>query len=844
MRHNLVTADILRLCSIERQPRVFTLPTSERPSRILSQQRRALNIVHSLLDNGILGSNGLAIIGAGFGGLTAAAYAALQGVKVFVFESGSNILGRFRESKRFIHPRMYDWPQVGWDVPTADLPVMNWTANEAHRVVKELEKQFSVVRNQFHTELWRDTTITSESLQGTDTGVYIRWMDDRNSRREKFDAALIAVGFGHENRPVGEQNAFFQQYWDINVPRRSDRDFSKTEVHCVGNGDGALADLIGLAALLGAPMGEKVDRQQVYLGNFVPLLQRLERIREQIYELELSESQRMLAISATEASSDYLKAVKKLLKGNKLPKLRLGSLKIYGRSKPMIEVTKTYAANRWLFDGIFGDIATKGGSSYELKPDQESDATWFGPFVLAKPDTCMLQRPGPSNPFARDFAGMVSPTDKSDLRPLALTERPISPAWSHRAQWEPVKLQKDRLRLGNRDCRLNVQRQHRLVLATEWADTPIQKLLCSGKGPQTRAKARSLIAGLLRLYVLLFDEVALTDATIIDGQLIMPALEQLSASEIATVSVHCRAKTMQASAVAFLTKKLPRQPRRFSAMQLSSTDERPWQGLPKDQLVFEGNTSEEILDTLVGRFSCLSQLRERVDKAQRMFGNRLRVVGGGAQLKTVMPLSGVLEHLSDGNIHVNGCLPARDSMYCGPRTKVFNHLKDISGADDPFESDDPEWLPMLASWYNTAYNSAIAEKNGATAYDVLWVNPISQVVEQKSGPVTRIRLHELASIRSGTWDKARQQAAGDVSAWRRGEISLHDALASLKCCDQPRSSSKIRAGTLKQRMETMLDAESIQVREFINQVPEPYSPSRLVVFEAKGFIVSAILFTS
>jgi hypothetical protein len=228
-----------------------------------------------------------------------------------------------------------------------------------------------------------------------------------------------------------------------------------------------------------------------------------------------------------------------------------------------------------------------------------------------------------------------------------------------------------------------------------------------------------------------------------------------------------------------------------------------------------------------------------------MFGNRLRIVGGGrTKLKTVMPLSGVLEHLSDGKIHVNGCLPQRGSMYCDSRTKVFNHLQKISGAVDPFESEVPEWLPMLASWYNTAYNSAIAEKNGATAYDVLWVNPFSKVVEQKSSPVTQIKLRELAGLNNQSWDKVRHKVHSKVSSWRRGEISLHEVLENLPTCSKGNSRSTIQLGSLNQRLHKILNANMVQVREFINQVPEPYSPSRLVVFEAGGFIVSAILFTS
>jgi hypothetical protein len=56
--------------------------------------------------------------------------------------------------------------------------------------------------------------------------------------------------------------------------------------------------------------------------------------------------------------------------------------------------------------------------------------------------------------------------------------------------------------------------------------------------------------------------------------------------------------------------------------------------------------------------------------------------------------------------------------------------------------------------------------------------------------------------------------------------------------------SRIRRASLNQRLDKMLNSDVVQVREFINQVPEPYSPSRLVVFGAGRFIVSAILFTS
>lgn len=118
----------------------------EKRMSTLSQQYRAISLVGSLIDEGIIvPDTWVVIIGAGIAGLTAAAVALTRGCKhVELYEKRAAtdqihaIAGTFESSQRLIDPRLYEWPTEDWRVKKAGLPLLDWPANAGSDITKTI----------------------------------------------------------------------------------------------------------------------------------------------------------------------------------------------------------------------------------------------------------------------------------------------------------------------------------------------------------------------------------------------------------------------------------------------------------------------------------------------------------------------------------------------------------------------------------------------------------------------------------------------------------------------------------------------------------------------------------
>lgn len=246
---------------------LFLVGTFDDNVTVLSQQIRALNLAWAMIESKTVPTRqeptkSLAIIGAGFAGLTLAA-ALLQkkaALDITIFEERDTLLPLQQGSdSRWLHPQIYDWPAQGSETVAAMLPVLNWTAGRASDVVVQaLSEWRSLVKQELGCDrkirLFCNTRHLQIDCCPTDAKkAQIEWVGEKREPAdattrsdeiavglsESFDFVVMTIGFGLEIDAVAS-------YWrNETVGQPSLRQPRGTYV-VSGQGDGALIDLLRL----------------------------------------------------------------------------------------------------------------------------------------------------------------------------------------------------------------------------------------------------------------------------------------------------------------------------------------------------------------------------------------------------------------------------------------------------------------------------------------------------------------------------------------------------------------------------------------------------------------------
>jgi hypothetical protein len=225
---------------------VYLLGTFETGLTIYSQQVRALNLVWSLVEAGPADQlRKIAIVGGGFAGLTAAAGLLHKGVEhISLFERRATLCPlQLGSDTRWVHPRIYDWPDDGSNVPTAALPLLNWNAGRASDVaVQVLQAWDKLTRSVRASRI--NTYLNVKHLRLDDT-LHIEWVGEKliidsptvpSGDKDRFDSVVLAVGFGVERESTSS-------YWRNETLGQPELDLGKRTYLVSGYGDGALIDL-------------------------------------------------------------------------------------------------------------------------------------------------------------------------------------------------------------------------------------------------------------------------------------------------------------------------------------------------------------------------------------------------------------------------------------------------------------------------------------------------------------------------------------------------------------------------------------------------------------------------
>ncbi len=268
---------------------LYQLGCFEKGVTIFKQQARALNFTWALTKSESLRASSdpgrprprIAIIGGGFAGLTAAAaLIKMQAdVDITIFERRDTLLPyQYGCDTRWLHPRIYDWPNKNSTIETADLPVLHWTAGRASDVVVEVLRQWreivedatrmrgsgtlGVIKEErgepdgvLPVEVFCNLQYLTVSPTSDENLLALKWVGSPRQvadpslpaggrretfgRRKNFNHVILAVGYGLEKE-------HWRSYWRNETFAQPHLGQARATYIVSGFGDSALIDLLRL----------------------------------------------------------------------------------------------------------------------------------------------------------------------------------------------------------------------------------------------------------------------------------------------------------------------------------------------------------------------------------------------------------------------------------------------------------------------------------------------------------------------------------------------------------------------------------------------------------------------
>ena len=195
--------DLMKVGGSHSNGQVYCIGAGATRLTFQSQQHRALNLIWALKEKwrrenlSNFKSKTVVVIGAGLAGITAALAAKEVGATVTLIERKGEVLHLQRGTQmRFIHPNIYDWPADHAVERMTDLPILNWGAGMAARVVEVLLEQWlslaGTVERRFNFDVRELLTLGNRRTLLTAEGTDAHRPTNHNAEN---DVLILAVGF-------------------------------------------------------------------------------------------------------------------------------------------------------------------------------------------------------------------------------------------------------------------------------------------------------------------------------------------------------------------------------------------------------------------------------------------------------------------------------------------------------------------------------------------------------------------------------------------------------------------------------------------------------------------------
>jgi hypothetical protein len=236
--------DIIRACKPDPKRAIYLLGGMSWRVSLHTQQRRALDLVEALGDDFPKPAE-MAVVGGGVAGVMCAAALFAKGHQVTLFERSDMLMPlQKKNTTRFVHPNSVTWPYSALPSST-DLPFLNWHSAYSNEIADMIGREFiSGFVGESHQGA--DINLAANVTKIDDSGGKLRltFEQDGETRSDVYSGVFITTGFSSE-RKISGYDRF--SYWEDTSPIPIATRFAKPNVAIVGDGDGALVELIRCA---------------------------------------------------------------------------------------------------------------------------------------------------------------------------------------------------------------------------------------------------------------------------------------------------------------------------------------------------------------------------------------------------------------------------------------------------------------------------------------------------------------------------------------------------------------------------------------------------------------------
>ena len=351
----MVKAEILkRAKDVERKYLIadgcYILGVLEKGVTVYNQQVRAHNLAWALWELKRTDIKNVAIIGGGIGGVTFAACVLSifdKSTKITIFERLSD-LHPIQQGcdTRWLHPRIYGWPEYGSRAPGASLPVLNWSEGRASDVARSTLNEFARCCDAFDPSSERLCVyLNLKNIQLDVPSRRISFIGDRAVRSGPFfridhseggsndyDCVVLATGFGLE---PGVHDFSVNSYWRNDQYAQPKLNGIQHRYLVSGFGDGGIVDLCRLTI-------ERYRQDTIIYEIFGNRLEKFEEIfREDLgVDIETVDLYKLL----TAYESDWLRQPLKMI-SQRLRKDTYAVFHASGRDGKISEFSELFSNN-------------------------------------------------------------------------------------------------------------------------------------------------------------------------------------------------------------------------------------------------------------------------------------------------------------------------------------------------------------------------------------------------------------------------------------------------------------------------------------------------------------------